>query len=516
MMHSMRTTPIAICATLILGVSATAAMAQGDEQPVAPVDEYTEQTGPTPMAAGASRKQRRGSKPKGRMVRPTPGGKGKLEIGFGDTGFTHSDSGVRNTLFNEAAAANARAVRLYVRWRRVAPSNPTPAFDATNPGSPEYNFAALDGAVKTAKQRGMRVVLLVSEAPSWAEGDDRPSSNVIAGTWKPNPADVADFGTALARRYSGNFAGLPRVRDYILWNEPNLVTNLAPIWKGKNGKQPASPFHYRKMLNRFYDAVRRVGGKNRVVAGGTAPYGADPGVMNMRPLLFWRKLLCVRSNGKAQKKCNKPKFDVAAHHPINTSGGPRRSAIHPDDVSTPDLRHLVDVLRTAEKAGNVKPKGKKRQVWATELWWESNPPDPAGVPLQRHAAYYSEALYLLWKQGASMVLPYQVRDDAYDGNPGRSSWESGAYFVDGEAKPAKRAIEFPFVAERKNKRKVTLWGIAPKGGKVTVKSGKRTIEKIKAKRSKIFTANVRLKKRKGKHKLQAEIGKNKSLVWKQK
>jgi hypothetical protein len=236
-------------------------------------------------------------------------------------------------------------------------------------------------------------------------------------------------------------------------------------------------------------------------------------VMNMRPLLFWRKLVCVRGNGKAQRRCNKPKFDVATHHPINTSGGPRRSAIHPDDVSTPDLRHLVDVLRTAERAGNVKPKG-TRQVWATELWWESNPPDPAGIKLRKHARYHTLALYLLWKQGASMVLPYQVRDDAYDGNPGRTSFETGAYFVDGEAKPAKRAIAFPFLAERKSKRKALVWGKAPRGGKLLVqkRSGKRTktIKRLRVKGGKVFKTKIRIR---GKAKLRATMRSQRSLFW---
>jgi hypothetical protein len=353
---------------------------------------------------------------------------------------------------------------------------------------------------------------MVTRAPDWAEGANR-TANALPGTWKPSPTDIADLGTAISRRYSGSFSGLPRVRDYILWNEPNLKSNLTPIWKGGKNQKPASPSWYKKMLNAFYDSVHAASNKNRVVTAGTAPYGADPGVENMRPLQFWREVLCVKDNGKAEKRCNSPKLDVLAHHPINTSGGPRRSAINSDDVSTPDLRHLVDVLRTAEKAGNVKPSG-KREVWATELWWESKPPDPAGVSLKRQAKYYAEAIYVLWKQGASLVLPYQVRDDPYNGVPGRTSFETGAYFVDGEAKPAKSAIAFPFVADRKSKKKVLLWGVAPASGSLTVdrKKGKQTkrVKRLKVKAGEVFQKKIKLR---GKHKLQAGVSGEKSLVW---
>jgi hypothetical protein len=502
----MRKTPIVTFAAMVFGASTGVAAAQDDAVPAVPVDEFTEQLSePTPMA-GASARQRAGAKPRGRMARPAPGGKRRLQTGFGDLGFTSSNSSTRTTLLDEARAANARVARLYVSWRRIAPSKRPPAFDPSNPNSLGYDWTALDAAVRGASQRNMRVLLLVNEAPSWAEGANRPN-NVIPGTWKPKPGEVAAFGRALARRYSSN-RGLPRVRDYMLWNEPNLETNLTPVW---NGKKPASPNHYKRMLKRFHGAVHKVNGKNRVVAGNTAPYGADRGVMNMRPLLFWRKLVCVKSNGKAQKKCNKPKFDVATHHPINTSGGPRRSAVHRDDVSTPDLRHLVDVLRTAERAGNVKPKG-KRQVWASELWWESDPPDPAGVKLRKHARYYTLAMYLLWKQGASMVLPYQVRDDKYDGNPGRTSFETGTYFVDGKAKPAKRAIQFPFVADRKSKKKVLLWGVSPSKGRVKIfrkkPKGWKRVAATRGRPGRVFKEKVRMR---GKQKLQARVKGQKSM-----
>lgn len=430
-----------------------------------------------------------------------------LTTGFGDFYFTSPDDGLRRELLDTAEKLNAGTVRLYAKWRSIAPSSKPDGFAAADPNSPGYDWGSLDKAVNDAKARGLRPILLVNVAPDWAEGKNRPSLAIApAGTWKPNPSDVADFGTAIAKRYKG------QVRDYVLWNEPNLTLWLNP--------QAGVPGRYRSMLNAFYDAVHRVDGSNRVITAGTAPYGGgkSAGGVNTRPLEFWRKVMCIKDNRKlSSTKCKKKaKFDVLSHHPISTRGGPQSSAFHDDDISTLDLKNLVSVLRAAEKAGNVKPGG-RRPVWATEIWWETNPPDPLpGNPsLSRQARWYQQALYLLWKQGASLVLFYQVRDDVYDGVPGLSTWESGVQLADGTPKPSSRAVRFPFVAERKSKRKVYLWGKAPTSGNLTVKDGKRRITGLKVKAGTVFTKTVRLNGKR-KHKLSAQIGNMKSLTWSQK
>lgn len=443
-----------------------------------------------------------------------------LLTGFGDQRYQGLYSPVEQSdALEKTRNVNGDVVRLSVNWRAIAPASQSAAFDATDPGSSQYDWRQIDGEIANASAHELRVMLLVQVAPRWAEGGNRPSS-AAQGTWKPNPQDLADFGTALARRYSGSYAGLPEVRDYMVWGEANLETNLTPVWKGKSGKKPAAPVHYRKMLNAFYDAVHGVDESNRVITAGTAPYGADPGVLNMRPLLFWRTILCVKDNRRLspKAKCTRPKFDVLAHNPINTSGGPGRSAIDRDDVSTPDLHNLVDVLRAAEKAGNVKPGG-QHPVWATELWWESNPPDPySGNPsLKRQAVWYTQSLYSLWRQGASMVLLLQVQDAAYDGTPGRfnDNLQSGVFQANGSAKPAAAALRFPFVADRRSKRKVILWGVAPTRGKLVVREKGRTgtISRLSVKADKVFETTVKLSSGSGKHMLRAKVGGQKSPYW---
>ena len=423
-----------------------------------------------------------------------------LTTGFADFHFTSPDDSLRRDILDTSKKLNADTIRLYVNWRSIAPSNRPDGFVATNPESPGYDWGSLDKAVRDSRARGMRTILLINVAPAWAEGKNRPHY-APAGTWKPNRSDVADFGTAIAKRYKG------QVRDYIFWNEPNLTLWFLP--------QTGAPGRYRSLLNAFYDAVHRVDDTNRVITAGTAPYGGGKsnGQVNVPPLEFWRKVMCVKDNRKlSPMKCpTKAKFDVLAHHPINVKGGPLTSAVDDDDISTPDLKNLVSVLRAAEKAGHVKPAG-RRPVWATELWWETKPQDPlrSNPSLALQARWYQQALYLLWKQGASLVLFYQVRDDVYDGVPGLSSWESGVQLVDGTPKPSSRAVEFPFVADRKSKRKVLLWGKAPRSGVLKVMDGKKRVTKVKIKAGNVFTKTVRLR---GKHGLRAKVGNVKSLTW---
>jgi hypothetical protein len=352
-----------------------------------------------------------------------------LKIGFADPLFSSGDAGTRATWLDRARQARAKIVRIDISWRSVAPAA-EPA-DPTNPAS--YDWGAIPAAVDDANARGLKVLLTVSGAPDWAEGPGRPGG-VEAGTWKPDAEKFGEFARGLASQFSGE------VRHYQAWNEPNLWTFLNPQYEGG---RLVGPDIYRRMLNSFYDGVHAVQDNAVVVSGGTAPYGEPPGGRRTRPLRFLRDLLCLKNRRKLKPtKCaDKAKLDALAHHPINTSGGPKRSAVHPDDVATPDVKHVVRTLRKAEKRHRVRPGG-HRPVWLTEFWWETDPPDKCtGIPLRRHARWIAKALKSFKKQGARVAINFQIRDDPYEQSQcGRSSFQTGPFFVDGERKPAFRSF----------------------------------------------------------------------------
>lgn len=453
----------------------------------------------------------------GLAAAPAEAGTRPLMLGFGDLKYSSPRPEVRQDAVDKTVAVNGDVARINVGWGAIAPKEKSASFDPRDPGDPAYDWTRIDGAVRDADARGLKIMLMVQRAPTWAEGPGRPD-DLPPGIWKPNPKALGDFAAALARRYSGTYQGLPRVRYYECWGEANLKVRLAPLWGGKNGKKPIVVDRYRKMLNAFYKGVHKAQSSNIVVTAGLAPYGAKPGLVNVRPLQFWRPLLCVKNDKKLSpmRHCKKVHFDVLAHNPIG-HGPPGTKARDHDDISIPDLHRLVDVLRASERAGNVKPKG-RHPVYATEIWWESRPPDPfiENPGLAKQAAWYTKAIYSLWKQGASMVLLLQVLDLPYNGIPGRGddNMQSGVFFSDGTPKPSAEAMRFPFLAER-HKGKIVLWGKAPATGKLVVtEQGKsKPVARFGVTAGKVFNKKVNLGPKKKKRKLRAAVGGVESLSW---
>jgi hypothetical protein len=85
-----------------------------------------------------------------------------------------------------------------------------------------------------------------------------------------------------------------------------------------------------------------------------------------------------------------------------------------------------------------------KALWVTEVSNDSNPPDPRGVPILTHARWVQQTIYELWRQGASLVSWFPIRDQAP--NYG-ATYQSGVYFYDGAPKLSQRAFAFPFVIE---------------------------------------------------------------------
>ena len=348
----------------------------------------------------------------------------QLTTGLLEVLWDSPDPAVRDLWFDRALEAQAGLIRTHVFWSSVAASEPE---NPSDPSDPAYDWGALDTTVREARARGLEVLLTVTGAPAWAEGKGRPE-DASPGSWKPRPDAFGDFAHAVAARYSGTVGGLPRVRYFQAWNEPNLSVHLTPQYGARPRSRPA---RYRDLLNAFYDGRQGRQQDNQVVTGGTAPYGDPPGGTRTRPLTFWRDVLCLKGRqARARTECpTKAKFDILAHHPINTSGGPHAKRRAPRRRLDSGLQERRQTLRAAERHRDDRRLTGRHPVWATELWWDSNPPDTVeGVSLRKHARYIEQALYLLWKQGASVVINLQLRDTPFDGRllpatarPGSSS-----------------------------------------------------------------------------------------------
>jgi hypothetical protein len=357
-----------------------------------------------------------------------------------------------------ARQLGATAIRLILYWKDTAPfgTNRPVNFDATNPAHSAYIWTRIDAQVTMARAQGLEPIVGIQLAPLWAERRDRG----VAGTRRPNASDLGRFATAAARRFSGTFRGLPRVRYWQVWNEPNLSLFLSPQVERK---KRVSPSWYRSMVNAVARGVHSVHADNLVIAGGTAPFGRSGSANGMPPLEFMRDVLCVKGKTKLTRACRQSTtFDIWAHNPY-TLGEPTRKAVGPDNVSLGDLAAMRNVLEAAVRVGNVKSNGPV-QFWVTEFSWDSNPPDPKGVPVQLHMRWVAEALYRMWDAGVSLVTWFQLRDDPVGVTP----FQSGLYFDEGgtyylnKPKAAATAFRFPFVAFPDNNL-VFVWGRTPGG-----------------------------------------------------
>jgi hypothetical protein len=413
-----------------------------------------------------------------------------ITLGFFDGQFSGANPG---PVLTQAQQVGSRVVRITPRWSDIAPATRPPSFDPTNPDDPAYDWSQLDADVRAAQAHRQRVLLTIFGAPTWAQGGDKPSGQYGAN-WKVDPQDVGEFATAIARRYSGTHLDLtgqplPKVTDWQIWNEPYLYTNFNPQWERVHGDwQPYAPIRYREILNAAYAALKAVSPENHVVTAGTGPFGdLNPGGHRIGPLLFWRYLLCLdRTTG-----CDQPAhFDVASHHPYSVRG-PTAHAVNTNDASVPDVRKVAKLVRAAVRRGGARPRLTK-PMWVTELAWDSSPPDPEGIPAARQAAWLSKSVYVLWKQGVSLLVWYQVT-----GSPPKPSYaasnQGGVFLLDGTPKLSAAAYRFPFVVVKRGKGRL-VWGIAPAPGRVrleALRAGRwRRIRALTAPSDRVFSAHL--------------------------
>jgi hypothetical protein len=140
-------------------------------------------------------------------------------------------SGAQQQLaFRRTRAAGASTVRLALTWKEVAPRRP--AGDRTNPENPGYSWESFDVQIQNAFLTGLTPILGIATTPDWAR--DVRSARGPDTNW-PLVDELARFAEAAARRYSGRYPYLPRVRIWQVWNEPNARSHLRPQFRTPSG-----------------------------------------------------------------------------------------------------------------------------------------------------------------------------------------------------------------------------------------------------------------------------------------
>jgi hypothetical protein len=402
-----------------------------------------------------------------------------LDTGVQDFDFTQ-------THFDRVKASGSRVVKISIPWNDVAPAAPPVTFNPADPLDPNYTWEPFDSNIRAAVATGLSPLITIEQAPRWAERDHRGTR----GTNNPDPLQFGLFAEAVARRYSGAVAGLPRVRMFEAWNEPNASFFLYPQRNGDGSNY--SPGLYREMVNRFATGVHRVHADNVVVAGALFPFTLNrASARTIGPYRFMRELLCLSEKLKVVPGCPQVNFDAWSHHPY-TSGDATHKAGHPDSISLGDMKRMQRLLRTAVKQKRiVSRRGVK--FFVTEFGWDTAPADPKGVPLKLHGRWVSEALYRSWSAGVSLFVWYRLRDGPTTGPVQSGLWlrcEAGIA-CDQPKRPSLQAYRFPFVAYRSGKR-VRVWGRTPGGVRKTVliqasgRGGYRTVKRLRSDRTGIF------------------------------
>jgi hypothetical protein len=373
-----------------------------------------------------------------------------------------ADPTISSLAFQRVRGTGARAAQLTLQWADVAPTRPV---DPANPADRAYNWRGFDEQVQRAVAAGLTPTADVLVAPTWASGGD--------GFTRPDPRQFGLFAQAAATRYSGRYAGLPRVGSLQAWNEPNASFFLRPQY---SGDRAVSPGIYRDMLSEFSKGVARAGAGQLVVAGNTFPFSFRRGDEAVAPLAFMREILCLTPSLRAGSNCGPAmRFDVWGHHPY-TSGGPNHVPFKADDVSLGNLGKMRKLLDAAQKAGRIKTSsGGRVRFWVTEFTWDSNPPDPKGVKVSELKRWVPEAMFNSYKAGVDQFTWFSLRDQSRS----EGMFQSGLYYRCEQGfgcdtpKPFLDGFRFPFVAQKNPVKRgrtptATVWGRTPASTRSTL------------------------------------------------
>jgi hypothetical protein len=365
--------------------------------------------------------------------------------------------------FENARKAGVDIVQTPLRWASIAPEKQPAAWNPEDPADPNYDWEFIDQWVSRAAATGLTPVLQVRGAPLWAHRCHTGETDVPCN---PDPAALAAFSTAAARRYSGNFGGLPHVTYWQGLNEPNLSLFFAPQF---DRDRPVSPDLYRGLINSFYAAIKAVDPSNLVIGGGLGPIAVPK--YTIGPMRFTRILLCMRGHAHPRPvrgDCGGGvHFDIFDIHPYTTGGPTHQGGIN--DVELGDIAKLETLLAAADRAGRIKGAFRHTPLWITELSWDSNPPDPGGLPMRILCRWTSEALFESWRVGVETFMWYSLRDGTPE--PGTPSYlvpESGLFFrgptvAQDQPKEVLFAYRFPLVAYPR-KGGLFFWGRTPNSG----------------------------------------------------
>jgi hypothetical protein len=102
-----------------------------------------------------------------------------FKLGVTDPAFGSVEAGTRAAWLDRAVDSNATNILPSAQWGGIAPTDPAAGFEPSDPADPGYDFSRVDATVRDVVARGLDPTLLVTGAPLWAEGKNRPNARYI-------------------------------------------------------------------------------------------------------------------------------------------------------------------------------------------------------------------------------------------------------------------------------------------------------------------------------------------------
>ncbi|MBC7812396.1 MAG: LysM peptidoglycan-binding domain-containing protein, partial [Burkholderiales bacterium] len=265
-----------------------------------------------------------------------------------------------SVLVDQAQSLGMNWIKYEVSWRDLEVVEGT------------IDFAQLDNAIALFADRGLSILLTVTDAPDWARTSTEESGP---------PDELADYATfvgAVAARYAG------RVAAYEVWDEPNLRRE----WNSTVHNISAAS--YIELLRLAHDAIKAADPNAVIVSAGLAPTGFNDGVNAISDRVFLNGLYAA---GLANYS------DAVGAHPGGWANPPDTRCCeqpvgvttHYEDRSFYFLENLTDY-----RAIQVDNNDAGTAIWVTKFGWGTSEDTAAPSSINVFVTYTSlgeQAIY---------------------------------------------------------------------------------------------------------------------------
>jgi hypothetical protein len=302
--------------------------------------------------------------------------------------------------------------QMQLNWAQVAPTKPVRAAD---PDDPAYRWPAdVDYAISEGRRFGIRVALMLSGAPRWANGGR-------SSEWAPrNAKDFGRFARAAARRYDD-------VRHWMIWGEPSRQANFKPMPRF----EATGPRRYARILDAAYASLKRESRRNLVVGGNTFTTG------DVTPRQFIRSMRLP--NGRP------PRMDLYGHNPFTVRSPDLEKG--PLGHGYADFSDLDTLVRWIDRNLERRRSGRPIRLFLSEFTLPTDHPNYEfnfWVTREVQARWLAAALRLTRRWDRIFTLGWIGLYDEPPNGPGGTAGDEvnrGLLEWDGDRKPAYRAFK---------------------------------------------------------------------------